>query len=62
MYNFQLVQTQFSKKEFGIFLKNFIKNLLDQIKKNNPEREATFRAGANKFFEFCTKNFDGLEL
>jgi hypothetical protein len=62
-YNFNLVQTSFSKGEFVTFIKNFLKNLKTYLEENGKaDRVATFQAGAQEFVKFLISKFDELEF
>ena len=62
-YNFNLVQTSFSKQEFMAFIKNFLKNLKAYLEGNGKaDRVATFQAGAQEFVKFLISKFDELEF
>jgi hypothetical protein len=62
-YNFNLVQTSFSKSEFMAFIKNFLKNVKAFLEANGKaDRVASFQAGAQEFVKFLIGKFDELEF
>jgi hypothetical protein len=62
-YNFNLVQTSFSKSDFMTFIKNFVKNLKTYLEENgNTDRVATFQKGVSDFVKFLISKFDELEF
>ena len=62
-FNFNLVQTSFSKQEFMAFIKNFLKNLKGYLEANGKaDRVTTFMAGAQEFVKFCVGKFEELEF
>jgi hypothetical protein len=62
-YNFNLVQTSFSKGEFMAYIKNFLKNLKTYLEENGKaDRVPEFQAGAQEFIKFVISKFDEFEF
>lgn len=58
----RLQKTQFGKKDFGQYIKKYCKALLEQLKKDEPERAQVFEAGMPVVMKKFLKNFDNWEF
>lgn len=63
IYNANLKQINMSKKEFGAYIKDYFKKVVEHLEKNGKaDRVDTFKKGATDFVKFIMKNFDEVEL
>jgi len=44
--NARLCETQFGKKDFGVYLKGYMKKVVEHLQKENPDRVDAFKKGA----------------
>jgi len=58
-FNYNLVETQYSKADFMTYIKNFLKNVKTFLETNGKtDRVAEFQKGANDFIKFVVGKFD----
>jgi hypothetical protein len=58
-YNFNLVETPYSKADFMTYIKTFMKNLKTWLEANGKsDRVAEFQKGATEFVKFVVSKFD----
>ena len=64
VYNAGLSQYNMSKKEYGAFMKEYMKKIMDKLQKEGKDENyiANFKKGAGAFFKFVCSNFDEVEL
>ena len=62
MDNFQYTPTSFTKKEFLIYFKSFLKKIKKKLKKDDPDAVKPFQAGAGEFGKFVIANFEEMEF
>jgi hypothetical protein len=59
----ELQETFFNdKKEYMSLIKKYMKRLLDEVKKNNPNRVSDFQKGAQDFVKSVLANFKDYQL
>lgn len=57
--SYELVEINFSKKDFGAYLKRYLKKVVEYLQTNNKtDRIDTFKKGATDFSKFVMKKFD----
>ncbi|XP_041806229.1 translationally-controlled tumor protein homolog [Chelmon rostratus] len=56
--NHRLVKTDFSKKDFKLFIKDYVKAIKGHLMNTNPERVKTFEASAIEGVKMILANFD----
>jgi len=54
----RLMQTVFDKKSYMVYIKGYMKKLLDYIKEHNPSRTEAFQKGAQEFVKKILSKFD----
>ncbi|TIA91349.1 hypothetical protein E3P89_04059 [Wallemia ichthyophaga] len=62
VHSFGLKQTQFDKKSYTVHLKDYMKNVVDHLKANNPERVDGFKAEAQAGLKELLSKFGDLEF
>ncbi|KAJ3430405.1 translationally controlled tumor protein-related [Anaeramoeba flamelloides] len=55
---FELQEFSFSKKQFGMWAKGYMKKLKTHIEENNPEHLKTFMTNISKFIKGVASEFD----
>lgn len=60
--NARLATTQFTKKDFQTFMKGFMKKVLAHLEKENPDRVAPFKKGAQAAFKEILGSFKDWEF
>lgn len=61
--SYELVQIQFSKKEFGAYIKRYLKKVVDYLENSGKkDRVEGFKKGSTDFAKFVMKNFDEMEF
>lgn len=59
----ELQETFFNdKKEYMSLIKKYMKRLLEEVKKNNPDRVSDFQKGAQEFVKSVLANFKEYQL
>lgn len=59
MHSHKLQETAFDKKSFLLWLKDYMKSLVEKLEKNNPERVPVFKEKVQKFVkEVVVPKFD----
>lgn len=63
IYNANLKQVNMSKKEFGAYIKDYFKKVIEHLEKNGKaDRVDGFKKGATDFVKFIMKKFDDVEI
>eukprot|EP01118_Nematostelium_gracile_P007997 TRINITY_DN2626_c0_g1_i1.p1 TRINITY_DN2626_c0_g1~~TRINITY_DN2626_c0_g1_i1.p1 ORF type:complete len:175 (-),score=46.80 TRINITY_DN2626_c0_g1_i1:47-571(-) len=54
----RLVPTSFDKRSYTIYIKNYMKKILEKLRETNPDRTANFKEGANTFVKKILDSWD----
>ena len=57
---FRYQETTFSKKDYGTYIKGYMKKLLTSLQEKKPDRVDGFKEGCKKFVNWVLENFDKL--
>lgn len=58
--SFNLQETSYKKAEYMTWVKGYMKKILEKIGATNKDREATFKAEAQKLVKFIIENIDNV--
>ncbi|KCV69978.1 hypothetical protein H696_03443 [Fonticula alba] len=58
VHAFHLVETSFDKKSYMIYIKEYMKNIVEHLKKNDPERVTAFQKGAQSYVKKVLGQFN----
>ena len=61
-YNFNLVETPMSKKDFMTYIKGYFKKVKDHLAEKKPERVDSFMKGAQDFVKNLVGKFEDYTL
>lgn len=56
--NHKLVEVNFTKASYKVYMKDYLKRIRENLKENRPEREGPFMEGAKVAFKKILDNFD----
>ncbi|KAI4839712.1 translationally-controlled tumor-like protein [Plasmodium brasilianum] len=60
--SFQLTSTSLSKKEFSVYIKNYMQKILKYLEEKKPDRAEVFKTKAQPFIKHILTNFDDFEF
>ena len=58
----RLASTAFDKKSYTVYMKGYMKSLIDYLSKNSPDRVGDFKSKAQSHFKKILEKFDDYEF
>ncbi|KAG5440866.1 hypothetical protein PCK2_000021 [Pneumocystis canis] len=62
IYSFRLVPTTYTKKDYQLHIKSYVKKLKKHLEEHNPERVEAFEKGVTAFVKKILANFNDYEF
>ncbi len=62
VHSARLQKTEFTKKQYMIYIKGYMKRVLDHLKANKPERAAVFQSAAANYIKGVLAKFEDYEF
>ncbi|EMR09209.1 hypothetical protein PNEG_02545 [Pneumocystis murina B123] len=62
VYSFRLVSTTYTKKDYQVYIKSYLKKLKQYLQENRPDRVEVFEKGVTTFIKKVLANFSDYDF